>query len=217
MKKINKRTWISVLCVFCAIVASSVYNAMREGEKPEEELALVSEITPTATPIPLKIPAPLATPQHTPQKTPEQTPKESPEAKAVSAPKAFLLPSSGEVALPFSDKTLSYFPSLGEWRCHLGVDFTPSDSDKVLAVANGKVEKIYEDHLFGSTVCIDHGDGLKSFYASLAASTVSEGQDVAAGTEIGRMGETACAEAGVHLHFSMEKDGNPIDPFGNKE
>ena len=180
---------------------------------------VVSEIKPSESPALLKVPEPLAVPNSTKSPTKmkaEPTSESTAPAKPVAASKVFSLPTSGTETLGFSDEKLVYFPALSEWRCHLGIDFVPEDSDTVLTVSGGKVEKIFEDHLFGTTVCIDHGEGLKSFYASLSEVTVSEGQEISDGAEIGKMGQTAQIEAGIHLHFYMEKDGVLINPFGNK-
>ncbi|MBQ7036257.1 MAG: peptidoglycan DD-metalloendopeptidase family protein [Clostridia bacterium] len=219
MKNKKISTWIAILCVFCAILSSGIYSAVKDGKNKEKDVSVVSEIEPYETPAILKVPEPLAVPSpaKSPTKTKIETPEETKEATPVSTSKVFSLPTSGTESMPFSDEKLVYFPQLSEWRCHLGIDFVPNDSDVVLAVADGKIEKIYEDHLFGTTVCIDHGDGLKSFYASLSEVTATEGQEIKQGAEIGKMGQTAQIEEGIHLHFFMEKDGKAINPFGNKQ
>lgn len=224
MKKLKPSTWIAIGCVALAIIATQTYNAMKTEKAEEAPSAIVTESFPSP-------PSPIATPAAEPVKaTPAPTPKatEKPVAQEVEAAPVnatvestpssldFYLPSSGEVATPYSDTELIFFTPLDEWRCHLGMDFLPTESDTVLAAADGTVEKIYEDHLFGTTVMIDHGNGLKSLYGSLASVSASEGSAVSAGTEIGKMGETAVAETGIHLHFSMEKDGKAIDPLGAK-
>ncbi len=216
MKKIKKRTLIAIGCVALAIASSQMYRTLKRKEPPENEVAVISEILPS-------IPPPIATPEikeslSTLPETVQTTPI-SELTVPVNTQKnnnSFLLPASGEVLQAFSDTELIFFENLNEWRCHLGIDFLPSENDAVFAVADGTVEKIYEDHLFGTTIVIDHENGLKSFYASLSDTTVSAGVNVISGTEIGKMGETAQAEKGIHLHFSMEKEGCPIDPFGEK-
>ncbi len=221
MKNVRKSTWIAIGCVALAILASRVYSTMQENSKiaKEEEVAVISEISGIPTP-----PAPIATPKAS--ALPAPIAKEQAEEIAVApvnapsetapAPTEFQLPSTGEVQLPYSDTELVYFEPLREWRCHLGIDFLPSENDVVTAVAGGTVARIYEDHLYGKTVVLDHGHNLKSFYASLSSVQAEEGEKVEMGAEIGRMGETAAAESGVHLHFFMEKDGKIIDPFGPK-
>ncbi len=218
MKNIKKSTWIAIGCVALAIIASQMYSAMQEDAKSRDEVAVISEIQPTpiATPIatPKTVELPSA-PSPAPVVTEVAVPVNAP-AEPSTTPTSFLLPASGEVQRPYSDTELIYFEPLSVWRCHLGIDFLPSENDAVLAVADGTVENIYEDHLYGTTVIVDHGNTLKSLYGSLSTVSVEKGAQISGGTEIGRMGETAPAEIGVHLHFSMEKNGLPIDPFGQK-
>ncbi len=221
MKNIKKSTWISLICVALAIFASGLYGKTLKKEPLSDEVSVVTELRTPQTPAPVKTQVPVLTPapksqsvtasRVIPEKK-ETTPSPSP----ASTPLSFLLPSSGEATVSYSDEALSYFPALKEWRCHLGIDFTPTDNDKVFAVADGTVERVFEDHLYGTTICIDHGNGLKSFYASLAAVSVKEGDKLSAGTEIGNMGDTAPIEEGIHLHFYMEKNGSTIHPFGKK-
>ena len=69
---------------------------------------------------------------------------------------------------------------------------------------------LYQDDLMGTVVEIDHGQGLVSQYANLAATpTVKVGDEVTTGTVIGSVGDTANLESGsqAHLHY-----GSPVDP-----
>jgi murein DD-endopeptidase MepM/ murein hydrolase activator NlpD len=77
------------------------------------------------------------------------------------------------------------------------------------------VKSVAQDDLMGTTVIIDHGNGLKSIYSNLAATpTVSAGDSVDTGTVIGAVGDTAIAESErvSHLHFEMTKNGTAVDP-----
>lgn len=234
MKKIKKSTWIAILCVISAITASQIYGTVGTEKAETDSVTKVSEMTTevSETPKPEK-PAPIRnlTPEEPIIKQTEKKEMnesntiETPEvSRAVSSPDVitdapeetvvFSLPSTGEVGTKYSEHDLVYFGPLKEWRCHLGVDFLPADSDAVFAAANGKVEKIYEDHLYGTTILIAHGEGFKTYYGSLSEVSVKEGDNVKSGQEIAKMGQTAAAEEGVHLHFTMEKNGTYIDPLG---
>ena len=59
---------------------------------------------------------------------------------------------------------------------------------------------------------IDHGDGLQTLYAHFTSISVSEGQEVKAGEEVGRIGMTGRA-TGYHLHFEVRVDGEAVDPL----
>lgn len=96
---------------------------------------------------------------------------------------------------------------------HAGIDFDSADKDcsavdcSIRAAASGTVT-VYPDesetHDMGKVVIIDHPSlGLYTLYAHLASISVSDGQSVSAGEEIGVMGETGFA-TGVHLHFEVK-------------
>ena len=127
----------------------------------------------------------------------------------------FVWPVSGETELPYSVDELIYDKTMADWRTHDGVDIACAMGTRVLAAASGVVSDVYEDDLLGTTVVIDHGAGLQSVYANLAAApTVDPGDSVAMSQVIGSVGDTAIGEAveQSHLHFALKKDGVPADP-----
>ncbi|MCR5306146.1 MAG: peptidoglycan DD-metalloendopeptidase family protein [Oscillospiraceae bacterium] len=69
---------------------------------------------------------------------------------------------------------------------------------------------------YGNYVMIDHGNGLQTLYAHLAAITVSVGQSVSTGTQVGKIGATgnivSSGGGGYHLHFSVIVNGTFVDP-----
>lgn len=219
MKKMKKSTWISWLCILAALIASQLYRPL-QTEKAET-VTTVHTVTPAPTaalekPPSASVPSAAAhpkTPTYTETSAPASSAAATPSPSPTPSPLSFSLPAPGEVQTPYSNKTLVFFPSLREWRCHLGMDFLPSETDAVFAAAAGKVIRIYEDHLYGTTLVLQHTENLCTKYSSLASVCVSEGDTLAGGAELGRMGDTAPAEPGVHLHFSVEKDGTLIDPF----
>ena len=106
----------------------------------------------------------------------------------------------------------------------LGVVVTPNGAatageggPQVLAAAAGQVSALYQDDLMGTVVEIDHGQGLVSQYANLAATpAVKVSDEVATGAVIGSVGDTASLESGsqAHLHYALLKEGSPVDPAG---
>ena len=85
----------------------------------------------------------------------------------------------------------------------------------VNTAAAGTVQSVTDDELMGTTVVIQHDGGYATQYSSLQADVpVQQGQQVAAGEVIGRVGATSAAESrmGPHLHFSVSRDGAVIDP-----
>lgn len=134
---------------------------------------------------------------------------------AVVAPPVYTWPVKGEIVSNFSLEVLAYDETMGDWRTHSGVDISAEKGTRVLAMSSGTVSRVYEDDLMGSTVVIDHGEGLVSYYHNLTQSpTVSEGDAVVTGTVIGAVGDTAIAESGrpAHLHLEVSLDERPVDP-----
>ncbi|MBR2934678.1 MAG: M23 family metallopeptidase [Oscillospiraceae bacterium] len=134
---------------------------------------------------------------------------------AVVVPPVYTWPVKGEIVSNFSLEVLAYDETMGDWRTHSGVDISAQPGTRVLAMSSGTVRRVYEDELMGTTVVIDHGEGLVSYYHNLTASpTVSEGDEVITGTVIGAVGDTAIAESGrpSHLHLEVSLDGRPVDP-----
>ena len=131
------------------------------------------------------------------------------------APRTVVSPLDGQVVTAFSVDQLVYSETLGDWRTHDGLDIAAAAGTKVLAASGGKVISVTEDALMGTTVVLDHGDGYQTTYASLQSQpTVEAGDTVSAGQIIGAVGTTAKAESGQspHLHFSVTKDGDAMDP-----
>lgn len=136
-----------------------------------------------------------------------------------------VMPVNGKVLNPFSGGELVKSDTLGVWKTHDGVDIAADAGTPVRAMNSGEVTQVKEDPLWGYTVCIDHGNGIMSFYYNLSSAVaVSEGDDVESGQTIGAVGDTAEIEAAeaTHLHFALKKNGewidpvSYIDPAGNK-
>ncbi|MFL5201971.1 MAG: M23 family metallopeptidase, partial [Microvirga sp.] len=66
----------------------------------------------------------------------------------------------------------------------------------------------------GNAAVIDHGNGWRTAYCHMAKGslTVRSGREVKAGDKIGQIGLSGLTEF-PHLHFTLIKDGKPIDPF----
>ncbi len=66
----------------------------------------------------------------------------------------------------------------------------------------------------GNGVVIDHGGGWETQYCHMQRGSVSvqPGQRVAMGTALGRVGLSGLTQF-PHLHLSVRKNGDPVDPF----
>ncbi|MFZ9887297.1 MAG: M23 family metallopeptidase [Myxococcota bacterium] len=95
---------------------------------------------------------------------------------------------------------------------HLGFDLASVSRAPIEASNDGKV--LYADYfgIYGNCVVIDHGYGLMTLYAHLSSISVSAGEEVRRGQEVGRSGATGLA-GGDHLHFTTALQGLPVNPI----
>ena len=141
----------------------------------------------------------------------------SAEAPQPETPKdtRILAPLQGETVTPFSMDALLYNETMGDWRTHNGVDIAADEGTAVVAAAAGKVTAIVDDYWMGTTVTVACQDGYELTYACLQAGpTVSTGDKVAPGDQIGSVGTTSLLEGSIppHLHFSVTQNGVTVDP-----
>lgn len=127
----------------------------------------------------------------------------------------FVLPVEGQVLASYSDGQLTKNETLKVWRTHDGVDLAAQIGDPVVCAADGTVSRLYEDPLWGRTVEISHEGGLTSVYCGLGeAASLTEGQYLAAGTQVGTVGICPAEQLEEpHLHFAMKADGQWVDPL----
>ncbi|MBQ8758674.1 MAG: M23 family metallopeptidase [Clostridia bacterium] len=129
----------------------------------------------------------------------------------------FIKPCSGYTGKEFSVSMPVYSVSMYDYRTHDGIDIVGEVGTPVKASSNGVISEVYNDYLYGTTVVIEHKDGIKTVYSNLSpdlpANTV-EGRTVITGEVIAGIGESAMCESAEasHLHFEMKKDGIPVNP-----
>lgn len=127
----------------------------------------------------------------------------------------FVMPVTGDIIKVFSDTELQYSETYRDMRLHTGVDIAADTGTKVKAAGDGTVTDVYMDPLWGSTVVIDHGNGVVAYYAGLNNTpTVSEGEVVAPGTQLGDVGQIPCEAADEpHLHLSIKQNDQWVSPL----
>lgn len=103
-------------------------------------------------------------------------------------------------------------PLDGEEKFHYGVDLSAAEGTPVLAFAAGTVEYIGESEVYGLYFQIDHGGGVKSFYAHCSELEVTKGQSVKVGEETAKSGASGHV-TGPHLHFELKKNGIRLEPL----
>ena len=129
---------------------------------------------------------------------------------------SYVWPVQGEVVMPYAVQTLLYDSTMADWRTHAGIDIACDLGTQVLASAPGIVVSVVNDELYGTTVEIDHANGVHTIYANLAAEPpVGEGDRVTMGQVIGSVGSTALGEVNqvAHIHFATTLDGVAADPM----
>lgn len=94
---------------------------------------------------------------------------------------------------------------------HSGVDFPSPTGTVVMAAGAGKVTFAGKKSGYGNVVEITHAGGILTRYAHLSAFIAKQGQSVAAGTPIARVGTTG-RSTGPHLHFEVRLKDGPVDP-----
>ena len=190
-----------------------------EVETPPVEAAAPAEVPVELSEAPAEPEVPETPPEPAAQVPAAAMPEVSvpePEVPVVAeAPQLVVSPLSGKVVAAFSVDQLVYSETMGDWRTHDGIDISAQAGTKVLAASAGTVLAVEDDALMGTTVTLRHSGGYQTTYACLQATpAVEQGDTVTAGQVIGAVGTTAAAESaqGPHLHFSVTKDGDAVDP-----
>jgi murein DD-endopeptidase MepM/ murein hydrolase activator NlpD len=127
----------------------------------------------------------------------------------LSWPGPFVPPIPSAVASRFGARSIFN----GQARSpHSGADFASPTGAPVAAPNAGRVVLAKDLYFSGNTVILDHGFGLFSLLAHLSVIGVREGDSVATGQEIGKVGATGRV-TGPHLHWAVRAGGARVDPL----
>jgi murein DD-endopeptidase MepM/ murein hydrolase activator NlpD len=141
---------------------------------------------------------------------PDQTP-----TTPVDKPIVFDMPVKDVTSIGEYSETMVFNSTLGRFSAHKAIDFFANEGTEVYAVYDGTIVDVKSTLLQGSTITIDHGNGLKTVYNSLLdGDEVSVGKQVNKGDLIGQVSSTNRQESleGAHLHFEVIENGENIDP-----
>jgi len=112
----------------------------------------------------------------------------------------------------FGDRRVyQYTDGSSERSIHGGIDFGVPRGTPVRASAPGLVRMARFRIVTGNTVIIQHAPGLYSLYYHMDSLSVTEGDLVQTGTELGKSGSTGLS-TGPHLHWEFRIQGEFADP-----
>jgi len=122
----------------------------------------------------------------------------------------FIKPVAGRITSGFGYRI---HPIYKRRKFHTGIDIGAPYGTPIKAGGDGKV--IFADWRggYGKCVIIDHGNKIATLYGHMSKILVSKGQNVKAGSIIGKIGSTGLS-TGPHLHFEVRVNGKPVNPMG---
>lgn len=119
---------------------------------------------------------------------------------------------NGTISSGYGNRTLN-----GKNEFHRGIDIAMAKGTRLDAniggkvVASGDAKKNGMSSTYGNVVVIQDTNGMKHIYAHLDKAIAKLGDTITAGMQIGTIGSTGTS-TGNHLHYEINKNGNPIDP-----
>ena len=94
---------------------------------------------------------------------------------------------------------------------HGGIDMACPTGTPIYAASEGEVITAGWSNVYGNYVIVSHHSGYKTLYGHMSSILVTKGQYVYTTTKIGKVGSTG-QSTGPHLHFTVYKNGNAINP-----
>lgn len=198
---------ITIVAVTAVVVASNVNKTPQQAEKPPvesskpQESVKESESTEPESPI-----------ESTEPEKPSESEKDPPTDQKIE----FVAPvKNASVGKDYTSSTVVFNQTLGVYTGHMGLDFSAEAGSAVVCTYAGKIESITTSYLQGTTVTVDHGNGLKTVYNSIEVKEgLSEGQSIAAGETLGSVSDNNRQEYkdGAHLHFEVLENDVRVDP-----
>ena len=111
---------------------------------------------------------------------------------------------------PTTSRSISQYPV----SYHMAFDIESNGNPPIFAARGGTViVPGFQAGGYGNHIIIDHGNGYQTLYAHLSVISVSSGQSVTQGQQIGLMGSTG-RSTGTHLHFEVRQGGALLNPAG---
>lgn len=123
-------------------------------------------------------------------------------------------PVEGTILLDYSMDETTYFSTLNVYKCNPAVLLKAEVDDPVYAAYAGTVKDIFTSAETGDTIIVDMGNGYEATYGQLKNITVSKGDTIQKGMQVGNVCEPTkyYRNEGINLYFGMTKDNEPVDP-----
>ncbi len=121
----------------------------------------------------------------------------------------FVYPVMGRISSYFGERP---DPFTGTERMHNGVDIVNKPLTPIGAAMTGTVADVGFNNNYGNYVILKHAGSYQTLYGHLKRYLVTRGQKVRQAQEIGELGSTGYS-TGPHLHFSIFRSGEAVDPM----
>ena len=132
---------------------------------------------------------------------------------------------NGRVATSLLQTTPSFWPVRGfitrkfnvstsenSREYHNGIDIAVEKGEPVRAAAAGYVVEAGWDEIYGFTIELEHGNGLRTVYGHNERIVVKKGERVARGQTIAYSGNSGRSTS-PHLHFAVKRNNIYVDPL----
>ena len=222
--------WLITFVLGVLVGAAILFVALQDvPDKPATEVAAAAPAAPgiPASQIEGQLPpAPVVVPNLEDADLPLRPTPDATAAAGAAAPTTMpgklLVPVQGIKSAQLTD---TFYQPRGEQRQHEALDIMAPTGTPVVAVADGKVAKLFHSKPGGLTVYqFDPTGQFAYYYAHLDryADGIAEGMELKRGTLIGYVGVTGNSDPNApHLHFAVvaltpEKQwwkGTPLNPF----
>ncbi len=102
-------------------------------------------------------------------------------------------------------------PLTGKRSFHYGVDIGAPQGTAIGSFADGTVEQVGYNSVYGNYMFIRHADGILTFYGHCSSISAVEGQLVKMGDKVAKVGSTGWS-TGPHLHLEVRSGDTILDP-----
>lgn len=124
----------------------------------------------------------------------------------------FASPVKGEVIRSFGEQLI--LPDTGKAYANQGIDIKTAENAVIYASADGYVAAIEDHDFYGTSIWLDHGNKVFTFYGRVSQINVKIGQQVDKGQQLGSLGAVKSpSQEEPTLHFQIWIDDKPVNPL----